>query len=376
MRTTTIVKTAALLALLALAAAAQVKNVAVVETELDAQSGASADLNPAEVRQVTAELRRQAVENLPRGAYNIMTSETVMAQGGAVLEECADENCVIILGSKIGADYIVRGLISKFQTKLTLTVEIYETENGNLVAASDPVRSEIIGDLLEKAAASCSEMYKKFADARKPKPGQTPEPKKGARIKLSIGAGASFTAGFGGGIKWPSGEAVAMPSSGAGAYLFCDATYAEVFADFSSGGGKWQSAAASNPSQTLPEMQRSYINVGVLAKYPVTIGNFNVFPLLGVDYEASISGKLKYPNGETYPFDGVTTSSLNALWVRLGGGTTFDINKTLRLRAELLYGMRPETDFEKDGVKSIKGVDGNSMTAHGLTVKVGAGINL
>jgi len=148
----------------AAAAAAQVKNVAVVETELDAQSGAASELNPAEVRQVTAELRREAVENLPRGQYNIMTSETVQAQGGAVLEECADENCVISLGSKIGADYIVRGIISKFRTKFTLTVEMYETENGNLVATSDPVRSEDVGNLLESAAAAVRSMYKKFVN--------------------------------------------------------------------------------------------------------------------------------------------------------------------------------------------------------------------
>jgi hypothetical protein len=143
MRANTAVKMIALLAFFAGICAAQVKYVAVVETEVDAHSGASAKLNKAEVRQITQELRREAVKNLlPREKFHIMTSETVMAQGSAVLEECAEENCVISLGSKIGADYIVRGTISKFGTKLTLSVEIYETENGTLVASSDPIRSE------------------------------------------------------------------------------------------------------------------------------------------------------------------------------------------------------------------------------------------
>jgi len=164
MRTPIIVKTAVLIALCAAIAAHAVKYVAVVETEVDAQSGASAAMNPAEVRQITAELRRQAAENLPRDKYNVMTSETVQSMGGAVLEECADENCVITLGSKIGADYIVRGTISKFQTRFTLTAELYETENGTLVVASEPVRSENLGELLDKASAACANMYKKFAD--------------------------------------------------------------------------------------------------------------------------------------------------------------------------------------------------------------------
>ena len=148
------------------AALAQMKYVAVIETEVDAASGVSADLSAAEVRQITAELRREAVKNLPNGKYNIMTTETVYAQGSAVLEECAEENCVIALGSRIGADYIVRGIIRKFKTLLTLSVEIYETEDGNLVASSDPVRSENAAELLMKAGAACADMYKVFVNSQ------------------------------------------------------------------------------------------------------------------------------------------------------------------------------------------------------------------
>jgi len=149
------------------AAPAQVKNVAVVEMEVDAQSGAAAEITPAEVRLMTAGLRREAVKSLPRDKYSIMTSETVQAQGGAVLESCVDENCVITLGAKIGADYIVRGIISKLRAKFALSVEIYETENGNLVASSDLVSSENVVELVEKASATCAEMYKTFANAHK-----------------------------------------------------------------------------------------------------------------------------------------------------------------------------------------------------------------
>jgi uncharacterized repeat protein (TIGR02543 family) len=145
---------------------AGVKYVAVVETEIDAQSGAAAELTPAEVRLITAELRREAVKNLPPPAYSIMTTETVIAQGSATLEQCFDENCVIALGTKIGADYIVRGTISKFRARFTLTVEMYETSDGNLVASSEPVRSENIEELIEKASAVCADMYREFAKAQ------------------------------------------------------------------------------------------------------------------------------------------------------------------------------------------------------------------
>ena len=145
-------------------AGSKIKNVAVVEAEVDAQSGADASLNPAEVRQITAVLRKEAVKNLPQGKYNIMTTETVMSQGSAVLEECSDENCVIKVGAAIGADYIVRGTVSKFGTMLTVSVDMYETNDGNLVASSELVRSENIVELLDKTAAASEEMYRKFVN--------------------------------------------------------------------------------------------------------------------------------------------------------------------------------------------------------------------
>jgi len=143
----------------------KVANVAVIETEMDTQSGVAKNLNAAELNEITAELRRQAVKNLPKNKYNVMTSTTVQAQGAAVLEECFGENCLITLGSKIGADYIVRGTISKFQTRYTLSVEIYDTEDGNLIVSSDPIRSESIDKLLDASAVICADMYKAFIEA-------------------------------------------------------------------------------------------------------------------------------------------------------------------------------------------------------------------
>ncbi|MDR2593104.1 MAG: InlB B-repeat-containing protein [Chitinispirillales bacterium] len=165
MSATKALKAMAIFAVFAATAAAQIKYVAVVESEIDAASGASADITSADVRQVTSALRREAVKNLPPDKYNIMTTETVLSQGSAKLEECADENCVITLGAKIGADYIVRGIISKLRARFTLSVEVYETDNGNLVASSAPVRSESVEDLVDKAAAVCAEMFDKFASA-------------------------------------------------------------------------------------------------------------------------------------------------------------------------------------------------------------------
>jgi cell division septation protein DedD len=402
-----------LIALLSAMPAFAVKYVAVVESEIDARSGAAAELTPAEVAVITTELRREAVKNLPRDKYNIMTTETVIAQGSAVLEECFDENCVIALGSKIGADYIVRGTITKFQTLFILSVEIYETEDGNLVASSDPVRSEDIRGLLEKAAPICAEMFKTFAKEQtavqkpepKPEPEPMPEPKPEPKskpkpepkpkpapkpkpepkpkqprkpiqwpaIKTSAGGGALFAAAFGGGLKFRNGERAAMPYYGGGAYLFFDAAYAEVSAGFSTGGGKWESADVPDNRDTLPDMPRSYINICAFAKYPVAVGNIKIFPLAGIDYEASVSGKLKFANGYEYLFDGERYGgdALSALWFKFGGGFDAGVGQNLYVRAEFLYGFRTANTFEK-GEAGIENAETRPGT--GLTVRGGVGV--
>ena len=123
-------------------------NVAVIETEIDAGSDAVKEIKPAEIRYITQEIRRQATNNLPKPKYSIMTEQSVQAQGDAVLQECADENCYVTLGEKIGADFITIGTLSKFRKNYTLTVEIYDTRNGMLVVSSDPLESEKVEDLL------------------------------------------------------------------------------------------------------------------------------------------------------------------------------------------------------------------------------------
>jgi uncharacterized protein (TIGR02145 family) len=140
--------------------AAGVKYVAVLETEIDA----SAKIAKAEAHEVTEEIRRQAVKNLPRDKYSIMTTESVIAQGDIVAAECNESNCVFTTGRKIGADYVVRGTIRKIQTRFTLSVVIYDTDNETLVASSDPVRSEKIATLIENAAGACGEMFRGFVN--------------------------------------------------------------------------------------------------------------------------------------------------------------------------------------------------------------------
>jgi hypothetical protein len=349
---------------------AGVKYIAVVESDIDEASGASEKISRADVRLVTAELRREAVKNLPPSKYSIMTSETVMSMGGAVLEECAEENCVIALGSKIGADYIVRGTVSKLESRFTLQVEMYETDNGTLVASCEPVRAESIGELIEKAAAVCGNMYRTWVASQKSQASES------AMIRFvrssSIGGGAFLTSDLGGGLSWGNGEKIAMPYYGGGGYIFFDAAYAELFAGYSMGGGYWKSADTKR-SDSLPNMQRSCVNIGILAKYPIGAGRMKLFPLFGIDFEASISGERVYDYGKTIEME----KSTSALWARVGAGADVGVGEHVYLRLEALYGARIANDYEKDRkeVESANSIlEVNTRLGHGPLGKIGVGV--
>jgi hypothetical protein len=128
-------------------------------------------------------------------------------------------------------------------------------------------------------------------------------------------------------------------------------------------------------------MSRSLLNFSLYAKYPnIGLGkNMNLYPILSLDYELAISGKLEYADGRKYVFDdrnedGKNAGALGALWVKIGGGIDYYVTTIAYIRAELLYGMRMTNDYEQWCVDEL-GAE-KTRLGHGLTIKAGAGFKL
>jgi len=259
---------------------------------------------------------------------------------------------------------------------------MYETENGTLVASCEPVRSESIGGLIEKAAVVCGNMYRTWVASQI----VTVDPDFKRASNISVGGGALFASDFGGGLEYGNGEHLRTPYYGGGAYLFIDVVYVEIVAGYSTGGGKWTSVDAKN-NGNLPYMSRSYVNIGIFAKYPIEVESVdffpllgidieaesvNFFPLLGIDYEASISGERTSELG-TF----ATKESTSALWFKVGGGVDIGLSENVYLRGELLYGVRTASEFEnvwKKEETEQTGLMVNAKLGHGGAVKVGVGV--
>ncbi len=138
---------------------------AVLETRLEAQGL----LKPEEARHLTDELRRQALTALP--GYSILTRENLQAllPVGQSLEDIGASTANLVeLGRQIAADYVAQGRVGAFGKQQGLTVELYETRGGTLLASFTAEQPDAEG-LLVSIRAQAAGLFGKAAN-RPPEP--------------------------------------------------------------------------------------------------------------------------------------------------------------------------------------------------------------
>jgi TolB-like protein len=120
-----------------------------------------------ESRHLTDELRRQAVMNLPKSDYTVMTRDNIIALIPADEKEaeCLAESCAVTIGRAIGVEFITQGTIGKFGNKLTISVELYETMNAKLLS-SIVFESKDIDGLLEVIRKEAKPLFQSIISSK------------------------------------------------------------------------------------------------------------------------------------------------------------------------------------------------------------------
>ena len=150
-----------------------INNVAVLE--LLPNESVEKEIRIEESRHLTDELRRQAVMNLPKGGYTVMTRDNIIAliPPDEKEAECLAESCAVEIGRAIGAEFITQGTIGKFGDMLTISVELYETMGAKLLA-SIVFESKDINGLLNVIRNEAKPLFRSILDTKQGKP--MPEP--------------------------------------------------------------------------------------------------------------------------------------------------------------------------------------------------------
>jgi len=143
--------------------------------EIIPSSEVEEELSIDELRLLSDELRRQAVNILPANEFNVLTRDGMIALIPADEKEaeCLAQSCAVEIGRAIGAEYISSGRIAKFAGRLSLTVELYETMGGRLLGSFLTYGTSIEG-LMETIKAESPAMFERakahyFSGKEKPK---------------------------------------------------------------------------------------------------------------------------------------------------------------------------------------------------------------
>ena len=202
-------------------------------------------------------------------------------------------------------------------------------------------------------------------------------------IGLSAGLGGNFTAGFttfaltqdakditGG----PKAEDFNQHLIGGGIYAFFDATYVEANVGLLFGNAN-QDKQDGFSDDAKKGMDVTALKLSLFGKYPIDLGGFTLFPMLGIDGQISLGGKIQ---GEDIPdeYKDDFNKMFSYFWIKAGVGFDIPLSDKLYLRPEFLYGIRFNTDDEKDMIDYMnsgptKAID--AIVGHGLDVRLALG---
>ena len=123
---------------------AEIKRVAVLEFR-------GVDIERAILLKLSDQARLAGLKVLPKSRYEIMTRENMMQilKDNGKDASCIEGSCEVEVGRNIGADIIVLGDLMKMDGVYYLTLKLYETRKGTLLAGQD-VEATMFGSLKEQ----------------------------------------------------------------------------------------------------------------------------------------------------------------------------------------------------------------------------------
>jgi hypothetical protein len=198
-------------------------------------------------------------------------------------------------------------------------------------------------------------------------------------FSLSAGAGGMFDAFFSS-TKIADQDPSKSNSVGGGLYAFFDATYAEIDLDL-----LFSSYDADPDNKDDGSTALTYFGISVLGKYPIALSEqVTLFPLLGIDYQAFLSGQMKDKDGEKVGDeskrgddaygDYKVEDMLDAFSIAVGVGADFGLTEQLYLRGEFLWNFKLDNKSEAENRKDAKDANVDySLFTSGPRIKLAVG---
>ena len=153
-----------ILALIVLPGTASADRLAVLEFSGDGS------LTDKELMYLVDTVRAEALNILPTDPWEIVTHENmiVVLETNAESLQCREGECEVETGRLIGADWVVSGAVIEFGTKYRVTLKLFETERGRLLASA-LIDESTLDALAEEIRLACVDLFAVGAGDQSPR---------------------------------------------------------------------------------------------------------------------------------------------------------------------------------------------------------------
>jgi len=212
-----------------------------------------------------------------------------------------------------------------------------------------------------------------------------------AQLYFSFGGGLFFSGSFGNGIKMDSensGENLIIESKmdniSFGGFAFMDATFIEASVSFSFGIitphyliNNEDMTSTEGKDNGYIKMNFTQLGLSILGKFPFDLGNFSLYPMVGVEYNMVVSAFNK-DGSKVIVDDGHTiTENFSQFGILAGLGIDLPLASAIYLRVQALFNLRFPAESINDRIKDNEYFDkAESTVGVGPRIKVGVGFRL
>ena len=188
-------------------------------------------------------------------------------------------------------------------------------------------------------------------------------------IDLSIGGLIDLSPTFGSVKVKVAGVSTKMTTQQTmmGGKFFFDAQYVAVLLGVDGTVSKYKTTTAGITDSD--DLRVIYFNIGLLGKYPFTVGIAKLYPMLGFDFDIATTAK----------FEGVVAQKeyvkeFHRYWFDIGFGADVFVLEKLFIRPQLMLGFQMnKSETVKKIIKNAKAA-GGKVSAIGMKFNIGVGV--
>ena len=188
-------------------------------------------------------------------------------------------------------------------------------------------------------------------------------------IDLSIGGLIDLSPTFGSVKVKVAGLSTKMTTQQTmmGGKFFFDAQYVTVLLGVDGTVSKYKTTVEGVTSSS--KINIVYFNIGLLGKYPFTVGIAKLYPMLGFDFDIATTAKFE---GVAAPKEYV--KELHRYWFDIGFGADVFVLEKLFIRPQLMLGFQMnKSERVKKIIENAKAA-GGKVSAIGMKFNIGVGV--